>query len=189
MSRSKCVSITLGAITAIFAVFAPVAGAHQDYSLAPSGASPFVDTQGYHIPGSWYGEKFHKDTTAYGHPNDYYALDLVPRGGDWRIFSIYNSFRVDYVDRNNGTLITSGSAGGRQHQVSYLHMSSIDVNPGQWVGQSTRLGVMGNRGNSYGAHLHLSVRVLGGDGLWYSRRIQLCGREPHHDHSHTFKGC
>lgn len=43
----------------------------------------------------------------------------------------------------------------------YAHMSQILVSPCQVVGQGTVVGLSGNTGNSFGAHLHLEVRVGG----------------------------
>lgn len=44
----------------------------------------------------------------------------------------------------------------------YAHMAYISVHSGQHVGKGQALGMMGNTGNSYGAHLHFEVRNPGG---------------------------
>jgi murein DD-endopeptidase MepM/ murein hydrolase activator NlpD len=51
------------------------------------------------------------------------------------------------------------------HNADYLHLSRIDVQPGQAVKQGQVIGLAGGSGlgkeNGYGAHLHFSFRVGG----------------------------
>lgn len=72
-----------------------------------------------------------------------------------------------------GTVTTIAGAGGRMvflsfasgHNADYLHLSRIDVQPGQAVKQGQVIGLSGGSGlgkeNGYGAHLHFSFRVGG----------------------------
>lgn len=41
----------------------------------------------------------------------------------------------------------------------YLHLDSLNVSVGDQVTKGQKLGVMGNTGNSFGAHLHFDVRL------------------------------
>ncbi len=51
---------------------------------------------------------------------------------------------------------------GRRVVTMYAHMSKVLVTPGQYVvGGKTRLGDVGNTGESYGAHIHFEVRLDG----------------------------
>jgi murein DD-endopeptidase MepM/ murein hydrolase activator NlpD len=71
------------------------------------------------------------------------------------------------------TVITFAGSGGRMiflsfpsgHNADYLHLSRIDVQPGQAVKQGQVIGLVGGSGlgkeNGYGAHLHFSFRVGG----------------------------
>jgi murein DD-endopeptidase MepM/ murein hydrolase activator NlpD len=72
-----------------------------------------------------------------------------------------------------GIVNTFTGSGGRMiflsfpsgHTADYLHLSRIDVQPGQSVKQGQVLGLSGGSGlgkeNGYGAHLHFSFRVGG----------------------------
>jgi len=71
------------------------------------------------------------------------------------------------------TVTTFTGSGGRMiflsfpsgHNADYLHLSRIDVQPGQAVKQGQVIGAVGGSGlgkeNGYGAHLHFSFRVGG----------------------------
>lgn len=72
-----------------------------------------------------------------------------------------------------GIVTTFAGSGGRMvflsfpsgHNADYLHLSRIDVQPGQAVKQGQVIGLAGGSGlgkeNGYGAHLHFSFRVGG----------------------------
>jgi murein DD-endopeptidase MepM/ murein hydrolase activator NlpD len=72
-----------------------------------------------------------------------------------------------------GIVTTFTGSGGRMifqsfpsgHNADYLHLSRIDVQPGQVVKQGQVIGLVGGSGlgkeNGYGAHLHFSFRVGG----------------------------
>jgi murein DD-endopeptidase MepM/ murein hydrolase activator NlpD len=73
----------------------------------------------------------------------------------------------------SGIVTTFTGSGGRMiflsfpsgHNADYLHLSRIDVQPGQAVKQGQVIGLAGGSGlgkeNGYGAHLHFSFRVGG----------------------------
>lgn len=56
-----------------------------------------------------------------------------------------------------GNLVVVTDANGCLHY--YAHLKSIAVTKGQAVAVGTIIGVMGNTGNSFGAHLHYEVRT------------------------------
>lgn len=56
-----------------------------------------------------------------------------------------------------GNLVVVTDANGCRHY--YAHLQSIAVSKGQAVSVGTKIGVMGNTGNSFGAHLHYEVRT------------------------------
>lgn len=56
-----------------------------------------------------------------------------------------------------GNLVVVTDAGGCRHY--YAHLQSIAVSKGQVVSVGKQIGIMGNTGNSFGAHLHYEVRT------------------------------
>lgn len=50
---------------------------------------------------------------------------------------------------------------GNGYVTVYAHLSQINVSPCQPVGQGTLVGLSGNTGNSFGAHLHFEIRIGG----------------------------
>ncbi len=56
-----------------------------------------------------------------------------------------------------GNLVVVTDASGCRHY--YAHLKSIAVSKGQSVSDGTIIGIMGNTGNSFGAHLHYEVRT------------------------------
>ncbi len=52
------------------------------------------------------------------------------------------------------------------YRVIYGHMSKIDVKEGDIVTNGERLGVMGNSGNSTGAHVHYQIEYQNSNGKW-----------------------
>lgn len=56
-----------------------------------------------------------------------------------------------------GNYVIVTDANGCRHY--YAHLQSIAVSKGQAVSIGTKIGVMGNTGNSFGAHLHYEVRT------------------------------
>jgi len=50
---------------------------------------------------------------------------------------------------------------GSGYVTVYAHLSQINVSQCQSVGQGTLIGLSGNTGNSFGAHLHFEIRVGG----------------------------
>lgn len=56
-----------------------------------------------------------------------------------------------------GNLVVVTDVNGCRHY--YAHLQSIAVSKGQAIAIGTKIGVMGNTGNSFGAHLHYEVRT------------------------------
>jgi murein DD-endopeptidase MepM/ murein hydrolase activator NlpD len=50
---------------------------------------------------------------------------------------------------------------GNGYVTVYAHLSQINVSACQGVGQGTLIGLSGNTGNSFGAHLHFEIRIGG----------------------------
>jgi murein DD-endopeptidase MepM/ murein hydrolase activator NlpD len=90
------------------------------------------------------------------------GVDYTCRMG-MAVFSVSNGYITDASNDNGG-------GGGRTIHINhddgtgadYLHLDSVAVNAGNWVGQGTILGYTGASGYGddyyYGAHLHISFR-------------------------------
>ncbi|MEU2611626.1 M23 family metallopeptidase [Micromonospora sp. NPDC007271] len=76
-----------------------------------------------------------------------------------------------YVAIHDGTVTKAGWFGGYGYTVIvehpdgseaiYGHSSEVNVKQGQQVKAGDQLGLVGNTGHSYGAHLHLEIHVKG----------------------------
>lgn len=59
-------------------------------------------------------------------------------------------------DKSYGNYITVKAPDGKYHW--FCHLSSVICKEGQKISQTTKIGVMGNTGNSTGKHLHFEIR-------------------------------
>jgi murein DD-endopeptidase MepM/ murein hydrolase activator NlpD len=86
------------------------------------------------------------------------GVDYVPVDPFWGVHAIEaGSVVLDHDERDTayGNSVRVQSADGRV--LLYAHLSENVVNLGDEVEAGQLLGIMGNTGNSHGAHLHLSV--------------------------------
>lgn len=110
-------------------------------------------------------------TQAFGINKDYYkqfgligheGLDLVPTGTVWDVFSLGDGVVVLDDDIASATSDPYGKIVTIWHPTlklatMYCHLASNTVVKGQNVKKGEKIGVMGNSGNSTGAHLHLNL--------------------------------
>lgn len=106
-------------------------------------------------------------TQKFGANQDYYSqfglkghegIDCVPQDlSDWSIYSPSKG-KVYYIQKKD-----SGVYGKHvciyykndNMMVYFCHMKKINIKPGKKVKMGEKIGVMGNTGNSYGAHVHM----------------------------------
>lgn len=60
------------------------------------------------------------------------------------------------VDKSYGNYITVKASDGKFHW--FCHLSKVTCSEGQKISRTTKIGVMGNTGNSTGKHLHFEIR-------------------------------
>jgi hypothetical protein len=89
------------------------------------------------------------------------GLDIKAPDGS-RVFCVapgtVASVRADPAGHNYGIHVKVNHAG--QWQTTYAHLKQAVVQPGQPVGAGALLGLANNTGNSFGSHLHLTLKKL-----------------------------
>lgn len=95
--------------------------------------------------------------------NDYHGgIDLVGLD-DTTVYSICDgTVRTAYQANGAGNYVVVTMSDGRR--VFYMHLASFAVTNGQSIKKGQAVGVMGNTGNSFGAHTHLELRIPGTSG-------------------------
>lgn len=106
-------------------------------------------------------------TQAYGHEG-HGGTDCIPSSGVADTVIAHSDGEVVWVqtgqDNNQGSTgnVSYGNAVKIRHAngyyTLYAHLATVEVAQGDHVSKGQALGVMGNTGNSYGAHLHFEVR-------------------------------
>lgn len=87
------------------------------------------------------------------------GLDLDLDTGD-PVYSMFEGLvRISQFSDTYGNVVVVRHPNGLE--TLYAHMSARMVVPGQYVQAGTLLGLGGNTGRSYGAHLHFETRYLG----------------------------
>lgn len=87
------------------------------------------------------------------------GLDLDLDTGD-PVYSMFEGLvRISQFSDTYGNVVVVRHPNGLE--TLYAHMSARMVVPGQYVQAGTMLGLGGNTGRSYGAHLHFETRYLG----------------------------
>lgn len=113
----------------------------------------------------------HSISTPYKQPGSWEAgyhtgVDIDGDYGDpvWSPISGRVVHAGSFGDYGN-TVIVRGARqpGGDRADVMLCHLQSIAAKVGQDVRPHTRVGKVGNTGRSFGAHLHVEVRPVGGD--------------------------
>ena len=102
-----------------------------------------------------------------GKTDNHTGYDMVGVGS-WDVVAVVGGTVVQsriVTDKSNatwqwGNYVCIRTADGQYHY--YCHMKSRAVSKGQTVKAGDKLGVMGNTGYSFGAHLHFEVRKTDG---------------------------
>ena len=105
-------------------------------------------------------QKFGERPEYYGkwNLNGHEGIDLVPVGVDWGVHSLVDGSVIldhDLRDTAYGNSVRILDDDGIV--TTYCHLSENCVNLGDDVVEGQLIGVMGNTGNSDGAHLHLGT--------------------------------
>lgn len=91
-------------------------------------------------------------------------------GSEYYTCSVANAHSCGY---GNMVKIQGTAADGVEYYAIYGHLSRIDVAIGDTVSMNTVIGLLGNTGCSTGAHLHLELRKVKGNGFVYADNIYI----------------
>ena len=110
-----------------------------------------------------YGSNLHQNTQDPSRSNDYYAIDfgfaqnkpVLAIAGGTVIFAGWTSGGWSTYGQS---VCIAHNYGGQLYQSFYAHLSQVDVNVGDTVAQSQRIGIVGGSGNGvqnyWATHLH-----------------------------------
>lgn len=89
----------------------------------------------------------------------HYGIDIDLETGDKVKVAFEGMVRFAMWNDSYGNLVVVRHPNGLE--TYYAHLSRIDVKPGDYVQAGTFIGLGGNTGRSFGAHLHFEVRYQG----------------------------
>ncbi len=89
----------------------------------------------------------------------HYGTDIDLETGDTVVAAFDGMVRIAKLNRSYGNVVIIRHNNGLE--TVYAHLSKILVEPGQKIEAGTILGLGGNTGHSFGAHLHFEMRYLG----------------------------
>ncbi len=89
----------------------------------------------------------------------HYGTDIDLETGDTVMAAFDGMVRIAKLNRSYGNVVIIRHKNGLE--TVYAHLSKILVEPGQTIEAGQILGLGGNTGHSFGAHLHFEIRYLG----------------------------
>ncbi len=100
-------------------------------------------------------------TSEFGwrHRRPHYGTDIDLETGDTVVAAFDGMVRIAKLNRSYGNVVIIRHSNGLE--TVYAHLSKILVEPGQKIEAGKTLGLGGNTGHSFGAHLHFEMRYLG----------------------------
>ena len=126
---------------------------NNDTSVVPSNTQASLPLRDIKVT-SAFGNRLHPITKKYKLHN---GIDLRARYEE--VYSMLPGY-IHKVgeDRISGKyiIVTSGN-----YQISYCHLSKIEVQQGNIIYSGHKIGVSGNSGSSTGPHLHITCRLNG----------------------------
>lgn len=89
----------------------------------------------------------------------HYGTDIDLETGDTVMAAFDGMVRIAKLNRSYGNVVIIRHKNGLE--TVYAHLSKILVEPGQMLEAGQIIGLGGNTGHSFGAHLHFEMRYLG----------------------------
>jgi murein DD-endopeptidase MepM/ murein hydrolase activator NlpD len=100
-------------------------------------------------------------TSEFGwrHRRPHYGTDIDLETGDTVVAAFDGMIRIAKLNRSYGNVVIIRHNNGLE--TVYAHLSKILVEAGQKIEAGQQIGLGGNTGHSFGAHLHFEIRYLG----------------------------
>lgn len=84
------------------------------------------------------------------------GIDLIPTGENWTIFSFFDGTVMDVYESASYGICAIIYAVATSFSYRFAHLSEVFVHASQFIEVGSSIGVMGETGNTNGAHLHLN---------------------------------
>lgn len=127
-------------------------------------SSPSVTSSGFMRPATGSITSTYGPRAVFG-GQMHYGIDIGKNGrtGDVPIVAVQEGTVVQsyYSSSYGNVVLIAHQVDGRLITTLYAHMENREVSSGQRVSKGQRIGLMGNTGQSFGAHLHFEVHEGG----------------------------
>ena len=100
------------------------------------------------------GKKYYKNNY---NMNGHNGIDVIPDNEDWRVYNIFSG-QVIYAGVHESYGKRVGIWNKQKNICEWFnHLEKIEVNLNEYISEDICIGLMGNSGQSMGAHVHYQI--------------------------------